>query len=185
MIDYTKARTVKDNRDNSEMKGVKMIKGGALNLNEKVVIALVRVAELFKRRSSTIFHNHGLSFSQYNVLRLLETAPKGSLSITQVSKRLLVSTPNMSGIAKRLDKSGFVARLSDQKDDRKTILKVTSKGLEVVSNIRHLQEQNVEEFLSCFSEPEKAEFLEVLKKILEIGDYATGHNVSVRATSLE
>jgi len=39
--------------------------------SEKVLIALVRAAEIFKRTHTTIFRNFGLSFPQYNVLMRL------------------------------------------------------------------------------------------------------------------
>lgn len=147
------------------------MKGGSLSSDEKVMIALVRVAEFFKRRSSCIFNYHGLSFSQYNVLRLLETAPAGRLSITEISRRLLVSTPNMSGIAKRLEKSEFATRGSDEHDERKTILEITPKGKKVVSDIRSDQEINVRDFLDCCPDTQRSDMLKMLKKMLELGDY--------------
>lgn len=145
-----------------------MMKGGELSSEEKVMIALVRVAELFKRRSSSIFNHYGLSFSQYNALRLLETAPAGSMSITEISRRLLVSTPNMSGIAKRLEKSEFAVRGADDDDDRKTILQITPKGRQVVLEIRNYQETNVRDFVSCCQDDQMGDMLAMLKKMLEL-----------------
>ncbi len=148
-----------------------MVKGGSLSSEEKVLIALVRVAELFKRRSSCIFNCFGLSFSQYNVLRLLDSAPEGKLSITDMSKRLLVSTPNMSGIAKRLEKSEFADRLADENDDRKTILRITPKGRKVVVEIKPIHEKNVGEILKGCSAVHRDDMLEALKNMLAVGNY--------------
>lgn len=70
------------------------------------------------------------------MLRVLDSVPGGSLSITQISKLLLVSTPNMSGIARRLEISEFAERLADEKDDSKTILRITPKGHKVALEIK-------------------------------------------------
>ncbi len=148
-----------------------MVRGSSLSPDEKVMIALVRAAELFKRRSSCIFNYFGLSFSQYNVLRVLDSAPGGSLSITQISKMLLVSTPNMSGIAKRLEKSEFAERLADEKDDRKTILRVTPKGHQVVVEIRPINEESVAEILKGCDAADRDAMLDMLKKMLAVGNY--------------
>jgi DNA-binding MarR family transcriptional regulator len=147
-----------------------MVSAGIHTPEEKLMMAVVRVAELFKRRSSCIFNHYGLSFSQYNVLRLLDVAPGGRLSITQISRRLLVSAPNMSGIAKRLERSAFVVRGSDERDDRKTILQITSAGREMIRSIHNLQDMNVREFLNCLSTEQEQEMLETLKKMLDLGD---------------
>jgi MarR family 2-MHQ and catechol resistance regulon transcriptional repressor len=39
--------------------------------DERVAMAIVRAAERFKKQVSSLLKNYGLSFSQYNVLRVL------------------------------------------------------------------------------------------------------------------
>ena len=39
-----------------------------LSIDEKVLMAIVRLAEKFKRSHSEVFRKYGLSFPQYNVL---------------------------------------------------------------------------------------------------------------------
>jgi hypothetical protein len=47
-----------------------------LSANEKVLMAIVRAAENFKRTHAAVFRKHGLSFPQYNVLRVLDASRK-------------------------------------------------------------------------------------------------------------
>jgi hypothetical protein len=75
-----------------------------LSINEKVLIAMVRAAELFKRSHTAIFRNYGLSFPQYNVLRVLDASQNGRNRISEVSRIMLVPGANMTGIAKRLER---------------------------------------------------------------------------------
>ena len=90
-----------------------MNKGGYksdLNIDEKVLMAVVRISEQFKKDSSAILANYGLTFSQYNVLRVLDASENGENTITKVSRIMLVSGANMTGIAKRLEKNEFIMR---------------------------------------------------------------------------
>ncbi|MCB2187563.1 MAG: MarR family transcriptional regulator [Deltaproteobacteria bacterium] len=144
--------------------------GVATSLDEKIMLAIVRASERFKRKSSAIFASYGISFSQYNVLRVLEALPGGQGSITEVSSRLLVSTPNLSGIAKRLEKTGFILRRRDPADERKTILELQPDGRQVLAEIRELQEANIKSFTAACPPPQKTEFLASLKKMLEPWD---------------
>ena len=96
-----------------------------LSNSEKVLMALVRAAEIFKRTHTTIFRNHGLSFPQYNVLRVLGASQNGRNKISEVSRIMLVPAANMTGIAKRLERDDFLIRKSDARDEHVTTLKIT------------------------------------------------------------
>lgn len=137
----------------------------ALELNEKVLVALVRASELFKKDSDTIFKNYGLTFSQYNVLRVLVNSPDGRNSVTHASKIMLVSSPNMTGIAKRLEKSGFIIRKNDTNDERVTLLEITPKGKRAVENIDVAHKANMANYLNGFTNDEKRRLLEDLKRL--------------------
>jgi len=81
-----------------------------VTMDEKVMVALVKASELFKKDSDAIFKNYGLTFSQYNVLRVLNNSSNGQNTVSMASKIMLVSSPNMTGIAKRLERSGLIIR---------------------------------------------------------------------------
>jgi len=140
-----------------------------LNADEKVMIAIVRAAELFKKESGAIFKNYGLTFSQYNVLRILDGTPNGKNTITNVSRIMLVSGANMTGIAKRLENNGFLIRRGDANDERITLLEITPKGRQSLKNICEEKDENLEKYMSNFSSDEKEEMLAGLKQILRRG----------------
>ena len=146
-----------------------MTKRGTFGIDEKVLITIVRAAELFKRRSSSIFSAYGISFSQYNALRVLEISMGGQKSISDISRQMLISAPNMSGIAKRMEKAGFVRRGRDPKDERKAILRITAKGRQVLAQIEDLQRANIREILDPCPAPLKEPMLEALKAVLAGG----------------
>jgi DNA-binding MarR family transcriptional regulator len=137
-----------------------------LDLDEKVMVGIVRASELFKKESSAIFKNYGLTFSQYNVLRILDGTPRGQNTVTNVSRIMLVSGPNMTGLAKRLEKNGFIMRKRDEKDERVTLLEITPKGKQSLININKEKDENIKEYVKSFSEDEKNQMLDGIKRIL-------------------
>jgi DNA-binding MarR family transcriptional regulator len=136
-----------------------------LKIDEKVMVALVKASEAFKKDSDTIYRNYGLTFSQYNVLRVLNNSKDGQNSVTVTSKIMLVSSPNMTGIAKRLEKNGFILRKHDPKDERITLLEITPKGKRVLANIKAAHDENMRNYLKHFPSAEKKRLLENLKAI--------------------
>ncbi|MCX5813740.1 MAG: MarR family transcriptional regulator [Proteobacteria bacterium] len=134
---------------------------------EKVLMAVVRAAETFKRAISAIFRNYDLSFPQYNILRVLDASKNGQSRITHVSRIMLVPGANMTGIAKRLEKNGFIIRKSDPRDERVTILDITQKGKATLVSIEKDRDKCQEKILKGFSQKEKEELLYEVKKLIK------------------
>ena len=138
-----------------------------LSLNEKIMVNIVRIGELFKKDSSAIFKNYGLTFPQYNVLRVLDGSETGQNTVTSIGKVLLVTCANMTGIAKRLEKNGFLLRKRDPKDERVTLLEITPKGRQTLRNISESKEKNIERYLEDFTAEEKDFLLKRLRILLK------------------
>ena len=145
--------------------GVYNYKSG-LKLDEKVMVALVKASEGYKKDCDSIYKDFGLTFSQYNALRVLNNSKDGQNTVTITSKIMLVSGPNMTGIAKRLEKRGFIIRKSDSEDERITMLEITPKGRRVIDNIENAHEENIGNYLKGFSEKQKKILLEALKRLI-------------------
>ena len=138
-----------------------------LSIDEKVLMAIVRAAELFKRVHSGVFRNFGLSFPQYNVLRVLDASKNGQSKISEVSRIMIVPGANITGIAKRLERDAFIIKKSDPEDDRVTILEITPKGKRTLKNIEKNKDQWLDLMLKNLSKNEKLELLDKVKLILK------------------
>ncbi len=137
-----------------------------LTTDEKVLMGIVRVAETYKRMVSSMFKKHGLSFPQYNILRVLDASEKGQSRITNVSRIMLVPGANMTGLAKRLEKAGFIVRKSDPNDERATVLEIAVKGKETLTAIESDRDRCLETMLQGLSVTEKTNLLETLRRLL-------------------
>lgn len=138
-----------------------------LSKSEKVLMAMVRAAEIFKRTHSAIFRNYGLSFPQYNILRVLDASRNGINRISEVSRIMLVPGANMTGLTKRLEKNGFIIRKSDPRDERVTLLEITPKGRKTLKNIEQEKDKATEIMLKGFSEEDITDFLKKLKRLIK------------------
>lgn len=136
-----------------------------LSIDEKVLMGIVRMAETFKRIHSAVFRKYGLSFPQYNVLRVLEASKDGQNKIGNVSEIMLVPGANITGIAKRLAKDGFIIKKSDPGDERVTILEITSKGKNTLKDIENEKDQWLAKMLNELSRAEKNDLLEKVRRI--------------------
>lgn len=146
-----------------------MVHGGYsdnLSLDEKLLMGVVRVAEDFKKRSSAIFKNYGLTFAQYNVLRVLNSSPNGSNTVSNVGKIMLVTGGNMTGLSKRLERDGYLIRKSHPSDERVTLLEISPKGRQALLNIEREKEENLQKYLGGLDEPGKLALLEQLRKMV-------------------
>ncbi|MGD9046239.1 MAG: MarR family transcriptional regulator [Desulfobacterales bacterium] len=132
-------------------------------------MAIIRAAEHFKRVHSSVFRNFGLSFPQYNVLRVLDASKFGRNKISDVSRIMLVPGANITGLAKRLEKDGFIIKKSDPKDDRVTLLEITPKGKKTLKNIEKEKDQWLELMMKNLSKKDKVELLDKVKLILKNG----------------
>ena len=138
-----------------------------LSNDEKVLIAIVRAAEIFRRAHSAVFRNYGLSFPQYNVLRVLESSSKGQNKISEVGRIMLVPSPNMTGIAKRLERGGFIIKKSDDRDERVTLLRITAKGRKTLKTIEKEKDEWLEVIMKGFSREERFHLLKMIKRLIK------------------
>jgi DNA-binding MarR family transcriptional regulator len=138
-----------------------------LSTDEKTLMAAVRTAEIFKRQVSSIFRTYNLSFPQYNILRVLEASTDGQSRITEVSRIMLVPGANMTGLAKRMEKSGFIVRKSDPKDERVTLLQITLQGKQALAGIEKEQTRYLKTLFQSFTQKEKLDLLEKFRRLIK------------------
>ncbi|MFH0729571.1 MAG: MarR family transcriptional regulator [Pseudomonadota bacterium] len=139
-----------------------------MSIDERVLMALVRVAERYKKHAAAVFKKYELTFPQYNVLRVLDASKDGQNTIKDVKRIMLISSANMTGITKRLEKFGFITRKNAPEDDRLKYLEITDKGRLVLKNIVDKKLKLEQMYLLTYSDEKKAEILKILRELLNI-----------------
>ncbi len=138
-----------------------------MDVDEEVMISIVNASEMFKKQSSAILRQYGLTFSHYNVLKQLVSCGHGRDTVGNLSKKMVVTSADMAGIAKRMEKAGLVKRKNDAQDARLTIVHVTQRGRQTLGVIREIQEQHGCAYLDDFPPREKERILSVLEHIVQ------------------
>jgi DNA-binding MarR family transcriptional regulator len=69
----------------------------------------------------------GTTLPRFDLLAQLERAPEG-LTLGEVSRRMMVSNGNVTGLAARLEEEGMVARRTLRTDRRAQVLRLTPRG---------------------------------------------------------
>jgi DNA-binding MarR family transcriptional regulator len=136
------------------------------NPDEKLLLTIVRLSELYKKDCGLIFGAYGLTFAQYNVLRILEGSVRGQNILSRVSSLMLVSGANMTGIAKRLERDGFIVRKGVPEDERITVLEITPKGKKTLRSIAKGRDALITKYLKVYSQDLRRKLQSTLRKCL-------------------
>ena len=86
--------------------------------------------------------------------------------MSDISRIMIVADANITGIAKRLEKDGFVLKKSDPSDERVTILEITPKGKRTLKNIENEKDKRLGRMLKNLSNDEKLDLIDRVKRIL-------------------
>jgi DNA-binding MarR family transcriptional regulator len=89
----------------------------------------------------------GVTLPQFDVMAALDRRPAG-ITMTELSRVLLVSNGNVTGIVDRLVTDGLVVRLAHDGDRRATFVRLTRKGTQRFQAMASAHEAWVAELLS-------------------------------------
>jgi DNA-binding MarR family transcriptional regulator len=97
------------------------------NLAEEALTGLLVVGGQFTQRVNEICERHGITNSQYNVLRILAGCPEGHARC-DIAKRLTDRAPDVTRLVDRLERSGYVERSWSAENRRHSIARITPAG---------------------------------------------------------
>jgi DNA-binding MarR family transcriptional regulator len=126
---------------------------------------LIRTLGLLERIQQTYFARFGLTGSQWGVLRNLHRAEHEGLAgmrLTDLSERLLIRPPSVTGVVDRLERAGLVLREGSPTDLRAKQVALTDKGRELVERVLLVHGKQIDSVLGGLSSGELMEFHRLL-----------------------
>lgn len=96
------------------------------------VTSVMRAHQILLARVETALRPYDLSFSRFELLRLLAFSRAGALPITKASDRLQVHVTSVTHAIRRLEASGLVERTPHPTDGRTTLVRITELGRSTV-----------------------------------------------------
>ena len=100
---------------------------------EEAILNIQRTAAVLAQRISEIFKPHGLSETQYNVLRILRGAGAPGLACQEIGERMLTHDPDITRLLDRLEGRKLIERARSTEDRRVVVSRITAEGLKVLS----------------------------------------------------
>lgn len=108
--------------------------------------------------------NFQTTLPRFDLLAQLERHPRG-LRMGELSRRMMVTTGNITGITDQLEAEGLVRREVDPQDRRSFTVKLTPRGRKVFAEMAQVHEGWVIELFSGLSTSEKDGLFALLGKL--------------------
>ena len=98
------------------------------------VTSVMRAHQILLARVENALRPYDLSFSRFELLRLLAFSRTGALPITTASDRLQVHVTSVTHAIRRLEADGLVKRIPHPTDGRTTLVQITDLGRSTVED---------------------------------------------------
>ena len=137
-------------------------------MNEQLFNAgrlMKQINDQLEKNANNNLREIGLTVSQLTVLRHLNHAEDGRLTMKEVEKKLHVAQSTATGIAMRLELKGLITARGDESDHRIKVSEITEEGRSVCLKAKSFIIETETRLLNALDEEDRAHFVEMLKKV--------------------
>ena len=135
------------------------------SVNHEALLSLVRTSSLMQKLSDRFFSQFGLTDVQFNILMILKEHGDAGLSQQELSEHLIVTKSNVVGLIDRLERSGYVKRMSHPSDRRFNQIVLTAEGEKLELKIEQLYFTEVDKMMNALSAPQKRAVIQAMERI--------------------
>jgi DNA-binding MarR family transcriptional regulator len=133
----------------------------SLKLWLRMLSCTVKIENEIRSRLRSTF---GITLPRFDLMAQLERHPDG-LRMGELSKRMMVTGGNITGITDQLEQEKLVVRVPDPKDGRAYSVKLTAAGRKAFATMAAEHESWIEELLRDVSSTDKAQLIDMLSAI--------------------
>jgi DNA-binding MarR family transcriptional regulator len=128
-------------------------------------IRLLKVHNLIIRQIRSKIAKY-CTLSQFDVLAHLSREKEGA-TLAELSRHLLVTAGNITGLIDRMERLGYVKRIRDIKDRRVIRVQLTESGERLTATVLPQHSQDITEAFWPLNDQEKLQFRDLLDKLIE------------------
>ena len=132
------------------------------DLRSKAGINILYTASWLVNHFSRILKPYGISWQQFNILRILRGQKDKPASLRLVSERMIDQMSNTSRLIDKLVAKGLVERRECPKDRRQVDLLLTQQGEEVVEHARKAVDSRMQQHLAHMDEKSLGQLSDLL-----------------------
>lgn len=107
----------------------------ALPVEDRIFISLQKTADALGLEAEQLLKPHGLTGTQYNVLRILRGAEPEGLPCRGIGERMIYHDPDMTRLLDRMEKRGLITRARQTSDRRVVKTRITPAGLVLLKSL--------------------------------------------------
>jgi DNA-binding MarR family transcriptional regulator len=102
---------------------------------QEAYLSLGRTWAVLEHGFAEALKPHGITPTQYNVLRILRGAGEKGLCRSEIIERMIARVPDASRLLDRLETAELIARARDAEDRRFVTTRITDEGLRVLGDL--------------------------------------------------
>ena len=130
---------------------------------QAAVVSILRTANYLLRFCSPLFNQHGITWQQYNVLRILRGAGLGGLPTLDIAERMIEQAPGITRLLDRLEGKKLVRRERPSDNRRQVLCYLTKPGLDLLRELDTPVRNQDNQALHRLNESEIEELIRLLE----------------------
>jgi DNA-binding MarR family transcriptional regulator len=134
---------------------------------EEAVLNIVRTAEVIRAVAAEALKPHGITGTQYNVLRILRGAGTAGLPCGQIADRMVTQDSDITRLLDRLSGMGLIERGRSEQDRRVVTTILTAEGRKLLTRLDPVVRQINQDLLGQVDERTIAAMIRGLEHIRE------------------
>jgi DNA-binding MarR family transcriptional regulator len=138
------------------------------SMNQEATVALLRTASVVTRAFARIVEPAGLSFAQYNALRIIRGAGSGGIPTLAIRERMVNQGTTITRLLDKLEAAGLITRERSFPDRRQVICYATDGGKELLDHLDPQVDALDEKVVGFLPPGRLKEFIRVLDEVRKV-----------------
>lgn len=134
-------------------------------LHGETFAIFLRVSNNIGKIHYTLFKRFGLTEAQFFTLMSIYCSQDKQLTFSEISKILMVSRANVTGVIQRLEERKLIRRLDDESDRRLVYARLTKEGNRLLESIHPDYVAWISSLFADFNSQEMKVFYQYLKRL--------------------
>jgi DNA-binding MarR family transcriptional regulator len=151
------------------------------SLAQEATIALLRTASVVGRTYTRVLESQGLSFAQYNALRIIRGAGTAGIATLAIRERMIEDGTTITRLIDKLESAGLIARERSTPDRRQVICVATADGRRLLDRLDPIVDAADEAAVAALSQRQ----LENLVAALNVVRYSNAERGAARTAPAE
>ncbi|MGE5233876.1 MAG: MarR family winged helix-turn-helix transcriptional regulator [Acidobacteriota bacterium] len=131
----------------------------------EAAVVLLRTADVVRQAYGPAIEPRGLTFQQYNVLRILRGAGAEGLPTLEIAERMVERAPGITRLLDRLERKGLVRRERCARDRRRVLCWPTPAALALLAELDPAVDAADATVVAALSERERQRLTDLLDRV--------------------